>query len=130
MREFNSHIYDYMDYVDSRVDPDYIIYPEADAYYKGSTNYGTDPELIVKDASSATYTRHSYIRFDPSAINTSVESAKIILHSVDENSESSNYQAELVTDNTWNETSINIGYSPAKTTFLIYNDIYIRQEKS
>jgi hypothetical protein len=118
MQELNERIYDYIDYVDSRETPDYVLYPEADAYYKNTTNFGTDPELLVKLASSAKFTRDIYIRFDISSIHPPVESAKIRLNAVLESSESGQYQAELVSDNTWTENGINIENSPAGSTVL------------
>lgn len=118
MQELNEHIYDYIDYVDSRETPDYVLHPEADAYYKNTTNYGTDPELLVKAASSAKFTRDIYIRFDISSIHTPVESAKIRLNAILESSESGQYQAELVSDNTWTETGITIDNSPDGSTVL------------
>lgn len=118
MQELNERIYDYIDYIDSRATPDHVLYPEADAYYKNTTNYGTDPELLVKAASSAKFTRDIYIRFDIASIQTPVESAKIRLNALLESSESGQYQAELVNDNTWSETGINIDNSPDGSTVL------------
>lgn len=118
MKELNERIYDFIEYTDSRERPDFTLLPEADAYYKNTTNYGTDPELMVKYSSSNEYTRHIYIRFDLSEITTPVESAKIRLNSVIESSESGQYQAELVTDNSWTETGITVENSPAGSKVL------------
>lgn len=118
MKELNERIYDFIDHVDSRELPGFTLLPEADAYYKNTTNYGTDPELMVKYSSSNEYTRHIYIRFDLSEVTTPVASAKIRLNSVIEHSESGQYQAELVTDNSWSETGITIENSPAGSKVL------------
>ncbi len=119
MQQMNSQIYDFIDYTDSRPDPDVSLFPEADAYFKGGTNYGADPELWVKIASSASsFHRESYLRFDLSTLNNNIDSAKIHLYSLDNGSETGIFQAQLVSNNTWGEMTININNRPAGSTVL------------
>ncbi len=117
MEEMNRHIYNFIDYVDTRRDPDETLFPEADAYFKGGENFGEQEQLLVKEASSAVL-RRTYIRFDLSGIEGEVSGARIRINSVATGSESSNYRAELVSDNTWGETDIVSSNSPDGSTVL------------
>lgn len=112
-KQLNDRLYDFIDYADSRTEPDYELYPEADAHFTGSTNHGTDEELWTKSGS-----RETYIRFDLSTIDTDVASAEIRLFSVAGGSEVGSYQAELVLDNTWEEKVINSSNNPSGSTVL------------
>ena len=105
MRDLNTSIYPYISYVDSLPEPDVILPAEADAYFQDDTNFGSDPELLVKNA-NANFTREAYLRFNVSSLSTSVSSAVVKLHSLALDKEAGSYQAELVTDNGWNETCL------------------------
>ena len=117
MRELNTSIYQYISYVDSLPEPDVVLPAEADAYFQGNTNFGSDSELLVKNA-NANFTRETYLRFDISSINSSVSSAVIKLHSVAIDKEAGSYQAELVTSNTWNEMTLSSANNPAGSVVL------------
>lgn len=117
MQQMNSQIYDFIDYADSHSEPDDPLLPEADAYFKGTQNYGGEPELLVKYASDSVY-RESYLRFDLSTLNSNIDSAKIHLYSLENGGESGSYQAELVVDNTWGEMTIALGNNPSGSTLL------------
>lgn len=117
MEQMNSHIYDFIEYADSRPDPDVSLLPEADAYFKGGTNYGADPELWVKMSYSSVH-RESYLRFDLSTLKNNIDSAKIHLYSIDTGSETGIFQAQLVSNNTWGEMTINMNNRPAGSTVL------------
>jgi hypothetical protein len=118
MEQMNTQIYNFIDYVDSQPVPDISALPEADAYFKGTINYGGDPELWVKNASASVY-REAYLRFGlPVAAPTDIASATIHVRSVAAGSESGNFQAELVVDNSWEEMSLTISNHPPGSTVL------------
>ncbi len=117
MQQMNSQIYSFIDYVDRCATPDVSLLPEADAYFKGNNNYGADPDLRVK-ASSGSVLRQAYLRFDVSALKSNIVSASIQLVSVAAGSESSNYQAELVEDERWDEMTITYSNNPDGSTVL------------
>ncbi len=117
MQQMNSQLYDFIDYADSRPDPEVSLLPEADAYFKGDTNYGADPELWVKNASFG-FHRESYLRFNLSTLKNNIASAKLHLYSLDTGSETGIFQAQLVSNNTWGEMTININNRPAGSTVL------------
>lgn len=117
MQQMNSQLYDFIDYADSRPDPNVSLFPEADAYFQGSVNYGADPELWVKKTSFS-YHRESYLRFDLSTLKNNIASAKLHLYSLDTGSETGFFQAQLVSNNTWGEMTININNHPAGSTVL------------
>ncbi len=120
MKQMNTGIYDFIDYIDRRHAPDTVLGPEADAYFDGGTNKGTNPELRVKYATSSSFNtfRQTYLRFNVSALSGPIDSAILRLNSIDANSESGSYQAELVTNDTWGETTIDSGNRPAGSTVL------------
>ena len=117
MQQMNSQLYDFIDYTDSCPDPDVLLFPEADAYFKGGTNYGADSELWVKKASFG-FQRESYLRFNLSTLKNNIASAKIHLYSLDTGGESGSYRAELVADNTWDEMTITFDNNPSGSTLL------------
>ena len=117
MRELNTSLYQYVSYVDSLPQPDAVLTAEADAYFQGTTNFGSNAELLVKNA-NANFTREAYLRFDISSISSGVSSAVIKLHSVAIDKEAGSYQAELVTDNTWNEMTLSNANNPAGSVVL------------
>ena len=117
MKDLNDSIYPYISYVDSLPEPDVTLAAEADAYFQADTNFGSAPELLVKGANTNFY-REAYVRFDTSSLSTSVSSAVIKLHSLAEDKESGSYQAELVTDNTWNEMTISSANNPQGSVLL------------
>ncbi|MGQ1948386.1 CBM96 family carbohydrate-binding protein [Geofilum sp. OHC36d9] len=121
MKEVNNHIYDFIDYVDSQPQPSVTLIPEADAYYKGNTNYGSESELISKFSTKAPYLRETYLRFDLSsiaALSSDIYYARLKLFSINTGSEVSSYQAELVEDDNWDANSIVYSNSPDGTKIL------------
>jgi len=60
----------------------------------------------------------SYLRFDLSTLKNNIDSAKIHLYSLDTGSETGIFQAQLVSNNTWGEMTININNRPAGSTVL------------
>ena len=106
MKEMNNHLYDYIDYFDSKPGPNTIITPQEDAYYHGNTNFN-DEELVAKDSG-----RQAYIKFDVSAITGAIDFAEIKLFTINGGSEISQYQAELVTNDSWKESTITQANSP------------------
>lgn len=120
MKLVNDQLYNFIDYYDSKATPAVRYYPEADAYFKGSTNYGTDIDLKIKAASSETSSSHReiYIRFNVSDLTTEVVSAKVRLYGISEGSENGIYSAHLVSDNSWGETTITANNNPARSTLL------------
>ena len=120
MKQMNTRIYDFIDYVDSRRPaPDATLTPEADAYFEGVTNRGSDPELKVKYASSSGMNtfRQTYMRFDVSSLGNQIDSAKIVLRTV-ESGGTGVFQVELVEDDTWGETTIRNSNAPAGSSVL------------
>lgn len=119
MQKMNSQIYNFIDYYDSKSAPAYEFYPEADAYFKGETNYGNDTVLKIKGTTETQKTyRASYIRFDLSEISKDVSKAEIKLYGIAQGSESGEYMAYLVEDNSWEETSIVASNKPVSSTLL------------
>jgi len=117
MREMNSQIYDFADYIDSRNPIDLVYTPEADAFFFNNQNLGTDEILVVK-FSGSTAVRQSYLRFDLSPIQGRVEKAVVKLRSVIASAVPGEYLAELVPNNSWGETTINLSNHPTGTTDL------------
>ena len=118
MKYMNDRIYDYIEFIDGRTSPDVTIIAEADAYFQDGTNYGTDPELWAKTG-NAKFDRSFCVRFDASAVTGNISSAKIQLFGTSpEEKLTGVYRAELVTDNSWSETSINALNRPPSTTLL------------
>ena len=118
MKYMNDRIYDYIEHIDAVPEPDVTIIAEADAYYQGSSNFGSGSELWA-ETGSASLDRRFYIRFDTSSLTEEVTSAKIQLFSTSPDEKlTGRYIAELVTDNTWSETGINTSNNPAGSTQL------------
>jgi autotransporter-associated beta strand protein len=120
MKQVNTQIYDFIDYLDSRPPPDVVLEPEADAYFEGGNNLGTTHELRAKHASSTSFAsfRQIYLRFDVSSLQNKIKSAKIVLRSLTSGNQSGFFQAELVEDNTWGETTISSRNAPAGSKLL------------
>lgn len=124
MKKMNTQVYDFIDYLDSRPAPDVALIPEADAYFEGGTNRGTSPELAVKYASSPSIStfRQTYMRFDVSELGNQIESAKIVLRTVQAGGYGY-FRVELVENDSWGETTINNGNAPAGSTVIrTYSD--------
>ena len=117
MREMNNSLYQYISFLDSLPEPDAILTAEADAYFQGNANFGSDPELQIKNA-NANFARETYLRFDVSSLSSSVRSAVIKLHSVATEKEAGSYKAELVTNNTWDEATLSSANNPAGSVVL------------
>ncbi|MDQ0872413.1 hyaluronate lyase [Paenibacillus sp. V4I3] len=98
-----------------------LLSPNADAYVRdgsyADTNYGTVQSLVTKK-STAGYNRYSYLRFDLSSVSGAVSSAKIRLIPVGVGSASTTNQAELVSDDTWIESSITWNNKPIGSTLI------------
>lgn len=95
------------------------ILPEADVYVRdgsyASTNYGTADSLVTKQ-DAAGYARQSYLRFNLASISGTIASAKVTLIPVGVSMSGTTNQAQLVTDNSWAETTVNWNNKPAGGT--------------
>lgn len=118
MKQMNEQIYNFIDYVDSKPEAVDTLAPSKDAYYKGNTNYGSDIELISKYSGNDSYIRETHIQFDLSSVPSGKYTAKLNLFSISPGSEVSNYQAELVEDDNWEETTIKYSNRPASSKVL------------
>ena len=120
MKQMNTRLYDYIDYADSRPAPDVMLAPEADACFEGGTNRGKLPDLKTKYASSSRSSafRQIYLRFDVSSLKNPISSAKIVLRSLLNGNATGIFQAELVKNNTWGETTIRNSNAPDGSTVL------------
>ncbi|WNR42770.1 CBM96 family carbohydrate-binding protein [Paenibacillus roseipurpureus] len=92
-----------------------------DAYVRdgasATTNFGVDPSLAVKN-DGVGYSRESYLKFDLSGVTSSVYAAQIKLNATAKGSTAPNQVVELVSDNTWSETTINWNNKPASSTVI------------
>ena len=105
MEELNTRIYDFIDYADSREKPMLRLDAEADAYYQGDTNFNTE-EMLVKKSRVNHMLREAYLRFDLASVPANAGAAEIKVFSIAGGSAISNYQAELVTDDDWDESTL------------------------
>ncbi|MGB4415765.1 MAG: T9SS type A sorting domain-containing protein [Paludibacter sp.] len=112
MKELNERVYNVIDYFDQ---PKTVtkLYPEADAYYKGAENHGTDEQLGVKLTTDPNTLREAFLRFDLSGINLAVTSAVLKLFNVRTGDANVTYKAEFVADDSWTESSITISNHPS-----------------
>lgn len=119
MKQINTQIYDFIDDVDTRPAPDATLNPEADAHFEGGTNRGDSSNLQVKFASSPGFStfRQSYMRFDVSSLGNQIDSAKIVLRTVDSGGIGI-FRVELVEDDSWGEATIRNSNAPAGSTVL------------
>lgn len=120
MKQMNKHLYDFINYADTRPAPDLVLAPEADAYFEGGANRGTLPDLKTKYASSSKSGsfRQTYLRFDVSSLKDPIDSAKIVLRSLLNGNAAGFFKAELVKNNTWGETTIERSNAPDGSTEL------------
>ncbi len=96
-----------------------VLNPVADAFVRsgaGATiNYGTNKKLQTENATSANSTYQTYIRFDISSVATNATSIKLRLYGYLNNTNiaTANVQVFNVSNNTWQETTINYNNKPA-----------------
>lgn len=119
MKQINTRIYDFIDGVDTRPAPDATLNPEADAHFEGGANRGGSSNLQVKFASSPSFStfRQTYMRFDVSSLGNQIDSAKIVLRTV-ESGGIGIFRVELVEDDSWGEATIRNSNAPAGSTVL------------
>ena len=118
MKYMNDRIYDYIQFVDAQGAADVTIPAEADAYFRGSENFGLANTLNVRE-SGTNFRRRSFLRFDVSSLQENVKSAKVQLFSTSrEEKLTGAHRAEFVANNTWSETRINVENQPARSTLL------------
>lgn len=117
MKPLNEQLYNLIDYTDRLPAADRTLLPEADAYFKGDENHGTDTDLWVKKASFE-YERKAYLRFNLIDVARQVKSAQVRLYSVADGIEAGSYRAEWVEDDSWQETAINGSNCPAGSAVL------------
>jgi autotransporter-associated beta strand protein len=117
MKRMHTQLYNFIDYVDSRPAPDVALTPEADAYVEYGANRSDNEQLLVKYGA-----RQTYMRFDVSELGNQIDSAKIVLRTV-QSGGYAYFQVELVEDDSWDETTINGSNSPAGSTVIrAYSD--------
>lgn len=111
MKDLNLKVYNLIDYFDK---PKTIttIYPEADAYYKGSENHGTDDRLGIKNSSDSNV-RESFLRFDLTGLSGNVKDVNLHLSVLRAGDAGITYKADFVADDTWTESSITQANHPA-----------------
>jgi hypothetical protein len=89
---------------------------DADAYVRGDgyegINYGGDPSLIIKNVADPDFDRRIYIRFDLSGYTNAVNSATLRLK-VESNDGVSNVDFSMVSNDSWDESTINWNNSPS-----------------
>ena len=115
IKEMNTLLYDYIDFVDNQDRSTMTLGADADSTYRRAYNFGSDPILQVKNAST-NWDRRFCVRFDASDVPSDEEiiSAKVQLSSVSlEEKLSGDYHATLVEDNDWNEATIKGNNAPA-----------------
>jgi hypothetical protein len=114
MKELNLKVYNLIDYFD-RPQTKTTIYPEADAYYKGSENHGTDDRLGIKNSTDGNV-RESFIRFDLSGLTNNVNDVNLHLSVLRAGDAGITYKADFVDDDSWTESSITQAVHPAGTS--------------
>jgi hypothetical protein len=112
MKEVNLRAYNLIDYFDKKPEPQYI-YPEADAYFKGTINYGSDDRLGIKNTTDIAFFRESFLRFDLTGATSNPNEVKLRLFVLRAGDAGITYLAEFVTDDTWTESSITSSAHPA-----------------
>ncbi len=115
MKDLNLKVYNLIDYFDHQPTPT-ILYPEADAYYKGTACYGTDDRLGIKTttAGSSVY-REAFLRFNLSGQTSNIGSANLHLSVLTTADAGINYKAEVCSD-TWTETNVTSISHPVATS--------------
>ncbi|MBV6645594.1 MAG: DNRLRE domain-containing protein [Cyclobacteriaceae bacterium] len=99
--------------------PETTLNAVADTYSRGgsnaNTNYGSNDNLKVKQAGSATYTRRTFVKFDLSTVSSSVSSAllRMRVSRNDGGNGPNNVSFTLVTDDTWQESTLTWNNEPA-----------------
>ena len=112
MKEINLQVYNIIDYFDA---PKTVskLYPEADAYFKGAENHGTDETLGIKLTTDPNTHREAFLRFDLSGVSPDVKNATLKLFNVRAGDANVIYKAEFVSDDNWTESSITRTNHPA-----------------
>ena len=105
MRDVNLSVYNIIDYFDK---PRTItkLYPEADAYFKGAENHGTDDRLGIKFTTDVNTHREAFLRFDLTGVSSTKSNATLKLFNVRAGDANVTYKAEFVSDDSWTESSI------------------------
>jgi len=111
MKELNLRVYNLIDYFDQQPTPT-TIYPEADAYYKGTACYGYDDRIGIKTTTtgSSTY-REAFLRFDLTGQTANIGSANLHLSVLTTADAGINYKAEICGD-TWTESNVTSSTHP------------------
>ena len=114
MQELNLRVYNLIDYFDQQPIPT-SIFPEADAYYKGSVWYGTDDRIGIKNTTigSSVY-REAFLRFDLTGQTSNIGSANLHLSVLSAAEGGINYKAEICSD-LWAENMIPPSHPAAST---------------
>jgi hypothetical protein len=115
MKELNQRVYNLTDYFDCQPLTT-SIYPEADAYFKGSTCLGTDDRLGIKNTTDIAYFREAFIRFDLTGQAANIGDANLKLSVLRTGDAGMAYKAELVESDAWGETSVTYENHPAAST--------------
>ncbi|MFT3752621.1 MAG: DNRLRE domain-containing protein [Paludibacter sp.] len=104
MKELNLKVYNLIDYFDK---PKTItsIYPEADAYYKGAENHGTDDRLGIKNSTDSNV-REAFLRFNLDGLTKNIAAANLHLSVLRSGDVGITYKADFVSADSWTESSI------------------------
>lgn len=120
MRKVHQELYGFMNYLDTREEPDVVLSAEADASYNNNSNEGNSDELRISQNS-----REIFIRFNvnTSSLNNRIaEKATIRLKSIIASGATAGatdaYRAEFVANDNWNERTINESNKPSGSTDL------------
>lgn len=114
MKDLNLKVYNIIDYFDT---PKTVtnIYPEADAYYKGSENHGIDDRLGIKNSSDVNV-RESFLRFNLNGLDKNVSNVDLHLSVLRAGDAGITYKADFVSDDSWTESSITQANHPLGTS--------------
>ena len=117
MKELNLKVYNLVDYFDQQPTPA-TIYPEADAYYAGTTCYGTVDRLGIENCSptSSSY-REAFLRFNLVGQTPQIGPATLHLSVLSAAPAGRSYKAEVCGD-TWTETNVTSTVHPAATSVI------------
>jgi len=113
MKALNLKVYNLIDYFD-KPRPVTSIYPEADAYYKGTENHGVDDRLGIKNSTDGNQ-RESFLRFDLTGLDKNINDVDLHLSVLRAGDAGITYKADFVSDDSWTESSITLANHPAVT---------------
>jgi len=113
MKALNLKVYNLIDYFDK---PKVVtnIYPEADAYFKGSENHGIDDRLGIKNSTDGN-ARESFIKFDLTGQDKNISNVDLHLSVLRAGDNGMTYKADFVSDDSWTESSITLANHPVAT---------------